>query len=144
MIVKFKKLTDKAKIPTKGTPDSGAYDLYATECVTINPGCRKAVATDLAVEIPVGYVALVCPRSGNALTHGITVLNSPGVVDADFRNGIKVIVINQDPCAGFLVNTGDRVAQLLFVKAESVVFEEVAELSDTVRGKGGFGSTGKN
>lgn len=95
------------------------------------------------MEIPDGFVALVCPRSGLAVKNGVTVLNAPGVVDPDYRGEVKAIVINHDLREPLQVSKGDKIAQLLFVQAEEVEFEAAEELSSTQRGTGGFGSTGK-
>lgn len=143
MNVKIKRLVPSAKLPTKATSGSGAYDIYSTDALSLAPGGRYAFGTGLALEIPLGFVALVCPRSGLAIKQGVTVLNGPGVIDADYRGELKAIVTNHDINNAFAVSNGDKIAQLLFVKAEDVTFDEVDELSSTDRGTGGFGSTGK-
>ena len=140
---KFNRLVPHAKMPTKATRGSGAYDVYSTDELLLAPEGRYAFGTGLAMEVPEGFVALVCPRSGLAIKNGVTVLNAPGVVDSDYRGEVKAIVINHDLTAPLHVNKGDKIAQLLFVKAEEVEFEEVEVLSSTQRGVGGFGSTGK-
>lgn len=132
-----------AKTPTKATNGSGAYDLYSTEATVLPAEERTAFGTGLAMEIPEGYVGLVCSRSGLALEQGIAVLNAPGIVDADYRGEVKAIVINHSTTQPLVVSKGDKIAQILFVKAEDVNFEDVEELSSTERGVGGFGSTGK-
>lgn len=143
MKVKFNRLVPHAKMPTKATRGSGAYDVYSTDELLLAPEGRYAFGTGLAMEVPEGFVALVCPRSGLAIKNGVTVLNAPGVVDSDYRGEVKAIVINHDLVAPLHVNKGDKIAQLLFVKAEEVEFEEVEVLTSTQRGVGGFGSTGK-
>lgn len=141
--VKFNRLVPHAKMPTKATRGSGAYDIYSTDELLLAPEGRYAFGTGLAMEIPEGFVALVCPRSGLAVKNGVTILNAPGVIDADYRGEVKAIVINHDLREPLFVSKGDKVGQLLFVKAEEVQFEEVEELTSTQRGTGGFGSTGK-
>lgn len=143
MKVKINRLVPHAKMPTKATRGSGAYDIYSTDELLLAPEGRYAFGTGLAMEIPDGFVALVCPRSGLAIKNGVTVLNAPGVVDSDYRGEVKAIVINHDLREPLQVSKGDKIAQLLFVKAEAVEFEEAEELSSTQRGAGGFGSTGK-
>lgn len=143
MKVKINRLVPHAKMPTRATSGSGAYDVYSTDELLLAPEGRYAFGTGLAMEIPHGFVALVCPRSGLAIKNGVTVLNAPGVVDSDYRGEVKAIVINHDLREPLFVNKGDKIAQLLFVKAEEVEFEEAEELSSTQRGVGGFGSTGK-
>ena len=141
--VKFNKLDDRAIIPEYKTPGSAGADLYAVldEPITIRPFERVLINTGFAVELPIGYQLQVCPRSGLALKNGLTVLNSPGVVDSDYRNSIGVILVNLslDP---YTVKPGERVAQMVITKYENANFVE-GELSETERGIGGFGSTGK-
>ena len=131
-------------LPQYETEASAGLDLRAslTESYTLQPMERSLVETGLFFEIPVGYEAQIRPRSGLALKHGISVLNSPGTIDADYRGEIKVILCNlsQDP---FVIQGGDRIAQLIFAKVEQAEWIETEELTETERGKGGFGSTGK-
>lgn len=143
MQLKFQRLTPSAKTPTKATSGSGAYDLYSVDELLLAQEGRYAFSTGLAMEIPRGYVGLVCPRSGLAIKQGASVLNAPGVIDADYRGEVKVIMVNHDIINPIRVNRGDKIAQLLIVKAEEVEFEEVEALTSTERGSGGFGSTGK-
>ena len=121
--------------------DAGA-DLVSAENLTLEPGMRAAVATGLCVEIPLGYVGLVHPRSGLALKHGISMVNTPGTIDAGYRGEIKVILINHDPKDSFEIKRGDRIAQLVIQKVEIAFFEQVESLEGSARGEGGFGSTG--
>jgi dUTP pyrophosphatase len=116
-------------------------DVVSAEDVTIDPGARHAVATGLAVAIPQGFEIQVRPRSGLALKHGITVPNTPGTIDSDYRGELKVILINHgaDP---FAVRRGDRVAQLVLAPVTQASWLSVDELDETARGDGGFGSTG--
>jgi dUTP pyrophosphatase len=117
-------------------------DVVAAEDVTLAPGARAAVATGFAIAIPEGYEMQVRPRSGLALKHGITCLNTPGTIDADYRGEVKVILANlgSEP---FEVKRGERIAQLVPAAVQRASFAEVNELDDTVRGEGGFGSTGR-
>ena len=144
MKVDIKKLSEAAVIPQYATEQSAGQDLHAVldEPVTLRSLERKLIKTDLAIALPIGYKADVRPRSGLALKHGITVLNTPGTIDADYRGNIGVILVNlsSEP---FTINNGERIAQLVISKYERVEWNEVEELSETQRGTGGFGSTGK-
>lgn len=121
--------------------DAGA-DLVSSENLVIQPGQRIAVGTGLSVAIPVGYVGLIHPRSGLALKHGISMVNTPGTIDAGYRGEIKVILINHDRETAFEINRGDRIAQLVIQKVEHAKFVSVSSLDETQRADGGFGSTG--
>ena len=129
--------------PTYSTEQSAGVDLRANlpESIVLNPGERKLVPTGLHFELPDGYEAQVRPRSGLAIKHGITVLNSPGTVDADYRGDVGVILINmgQEP---FTINHGERIAQMVIAQYTQVQFLETNELNDSKRGTGGFGSSG--
>ena len=140
--IKIKKLLDNAVIPAKQTPNSAGYDICSAVDMVIPSSCFCAVSTGIAIELPVGYEAQVRPRSGLAFKHGITVLNAPGTIDADYRGEIKVALINHGK-ADYEIKAGDRIAQLVFGKLCDVTLEESATLSDTERGEGGFGSTGR-
>ncbi len=128
-------------LPAYATSGAAGMDVVSAEDVVIAPGARHAVATGLAVAIPAGYEIQVRPRSGLALKHGITVPNTPGTIDSDYRGELKVILINlgDEP---FTVQRGDRVAQLVLAPVVQAAWDEVAELDATERGTGGFGSTG--
>lgn len=130
-------------LPNYETIASAGMDLRAnlTESITLNPLERAIVKTGLFIELPIGYEAQVRPRSGLAAKKGITVLNSPGTVDADYRGEIGVILVNlsNEP---FVVENGERIAQLIIAKHERAQWNEVESLSETSRGAGGFGSTG--
>lgn len=130
-----------AILPKYQTEASVGCDLHATEDVVVKVGERSLVGTGLKLEIPFGIGAYVCPRSGLAAKHGITVLNSPGVIDSDFRGEIKVILFNSGK-EDFYVSKGDRIAQLIFFPSIQAIFQSVEALSQTDRGEGGFGSTG--
>ena len=122
--------------------DAGA-DIYSRVDITIQPGERALVPTGISIALPDGYVALVHPRSGLAIKHGVTMVNAPGTVDAAFRGELQCIMINHDPREPFLISRGDRIAQLVFQKVERAEFIEVAALPGSGRGDGGFGSTGR-
>ena len=128
-------------LPAYATEGAAGMDVLPAETITIWPGKRHAVATGLAVAIPHGYEIQVRPRSGLALKHGITVPNTPGTIDSDYRGELNVILINpgEEP---FAIARGDRVAQLVLAPVIQGRWEEVDELDDTTRGAGGFGSTG--
>lgn len=134
----------KHALPKYQTALSAGMDLYANldEPVTLKPLERKLIATGLLIELPQGYEAQVRPRSGLAIKNGITVLNTPGTIDADYRGEIGVILVNLS-AESFTVNDGDRIAQMVIAKHETAMWDEVDELSETDRGAGGFGSTSK-
>ena len=129
--------------PAYATPQSAGMDLRANieEPITINPMERVLIGTGLYIALPIGYEAQVRPRSGLALKHGITVLNTPGTIDADYRGEIKVLLVNlsKDP---FTVNVGERIAQMVIARHEQGEFIVVNELDETERGEGGYGHTG--
>lgn len=128
-------------LPAYATAHAAGMDVVAAEDLTLAPGARHAVATGFAVAIPEGYEVQVRPRSGLALKHGVTCLNTPGTIDADYRGEVKVILANlgSDP---FAIARGDRIAQLVPAAVTLATFAEVDELDETARGAGGFGSTG--
>ena len=128
-------------LPAYATEGAAGMDVLSAEDVTIAPGGRHAVATGLAVAIPTGFEIQVRPRSGLALKHGITVPNTPGTIDSDYRGELKVILINHGADA-FDIRRGDRVAQLVLAPVTRAAWLETEELDDTARGAGGFGSTG--
>ena len=129
-------------LPEYATPASAGVDLRASEGCVIPPGGRALVPTGLRIALPEGYEAQVRPRSGLALRHGVTLPNSPGTIDADYRGEIGVILMNlgQEP---FVVEPGDRIAQMVVAPVTRVAWSEVEELDATERGEGGFGSTGR-
>ena len=137
--------TSNNALPMYATPHSAGLDLRAnlTETVVLEPNQRFLVPTGLFMAIPEGFEGQVRPRSGLALKHGITVLNSPGTIDADYRGEVKVLLINlgTEP---FSITNGERVAQLIISKYYPLAWQEVSELSSTERGTGGYGSTGKS
>lgn len=128
-------------LPAYATKGAAGMDVVSAEDVTLAPGARHAVATGLSMAIPDGYEIQVRPRSGLALKHGITVPNTPGTIDSDYRGELKVILINLG-AEPFAIARGDRVAQLVLAPVVQAAWAEVAELDATTRGEGGFGSTG--
>jgi dUTP pyrophosphatase len=129
-------------LPSYATEHAAGMDVVAAEDVTLRPGWRHAVATGFAIAIPEGYEVQVRPRSGLALKHGITCLNTPGTIDADYRGEVKVILANLGTAVVELAR-GERIAQLVPAPVQRAAFVEVAELDETARGDGGFGSTGR-
>jgi dUTP pyrophosphatase len=142
MILKIKKLNQNAVIPAYQTKEAAGFDLHSIDDVIIKPGERKLIGTGLAFEIEFGYEVQIRPRSGLAYKHGITVLNTPGTIDSDYRGEIKVLLINHSSEA-FEVKKGERIAQAVIAPVIQAEIVEVENLSDTERGSGGFGSTGK-
>ena len=128
--------------PSYATDGAAGMDVVAAEDLTLSPGQRHAVATGFAIAIPTGFEVQVRPRSGLALKHGITCLNTPGTIDEDYRGEVKIILANlgTEP---FEIRRGERIAQLVPARVQKAAFREVAELSETSRGAGGFGSTGR-
>ena len=129
-------------LPSYATAGAAGMDVVAAEALTLAPGTRAAVATGFALGIPDGYEVQVRPRSGLALKHGITCLNTPGTVDSDYRGEVKVILINLGE-APFVIARGDRIAQLVPAPVQRATLESLDALDDTARGDGGFGSTGR-
>lgn len=132
---------DDLPLPAYETAGAAGMDLRATEAVTLKPGARHLVPTGLSIALPEGFEAQVRPRSGLAVKHGVTVLNSPGTIDCDYRGEIKVPLINhgQDE---FVIARGDRIAQMVIAPVTRIVWTEVETLGETARGAGGFGSSG--
>ena len=133
---------DGLPLPIYASEAAAGLDITAAEELSLEPGQRHAVATGFAIEIPHGYEVQVRPRSGLAIKHGITCLNTPGTIDSDYRGEVKIILINlgQEP---FAIRRGERIAQLVPAPVLRAHFIEVRELADTARGSGGFGSTGR-
>jgi len=144
MSIKVAVINDgKHQLPQYSTPQSAGLDLRASldVPVVLQPGERSLIPTGIKLALPPGMEAQVRPRSGLAYKHGVTVLNAPGTIDADYRGDIGVILVNHGDVA-FTVEDGSRIAQIVLAKYEQVAWEEVRELTDTDRGDGGFGSTG--
>ncbi|RZL52608.1 MAG: dUTP diphosphatase [Pedobacter sp.] len=131
-------------LPAYETAHAAGMDLraFTPEQITIKPLQRLLVPTGLHIELPIGFEAQIRPRSGLAFKHGIGIVNSPGTIDADYRGEIKVLLVNLSD-TDFVINDGDRIAQMVIAKHETISWERVAELSDTARGAGGYGHTGK-
>lgn len=139
--IRFKRIHPAAVLPTYAHPDDAGMDVCACEAVTIVPGARTLVRTGLVMELPGGHEVQMRPRSGLALKHGITLLNTPGTIDAGYRGEIGVILINHGQ-ATFQVTPGMRMAQMVVAPVLRATVEEVDDVSLTARGGGGFGSTG--
>lgn len=142
MRVLIQRLDSGLPLPQYAKAGDAGADLYAREDFTLEPGMRKLIPTGISIALPPGYVALVHPRSGLALKHGISMVNTPGTIDAAYRGEIGVILINHDLNETFSAKRGDRIAQLVIQKVEAAEFVEVEQLPGTSRGSGGFGHTG--
>jgi len=136
------KLDNDAVIPTYAKPGDAGADLYAISELVLAPGERALVKTGIAIALPNGYVGLVHPRSGLGLKNGISVVNTPGTIDAGYRGEIGVVLINHDLHESFQVKKGDRIAQLVIQKVENAQFKMVDQLPESERSTGGYGSTG--
>ena len=136
------KLDNDAVIPTYAKPGDAGADLYSISDLVLSPGERALVKTGIAIALPNGYVGLVHPRSGLGLKNGISVVNTPGTIDAGYRGEIGVVLINHDLHESFQVKKGDRIAQLVIQKVENAQFKLVNQLPESERSTGGYGSTG--
>ena len=144
MRIPIRRLDPALPLPAAQHEGDAGYDLRAREAAVLPPGGgRAAVPTGVAVAIPPGWAGLVLPRSGLALRHGVSCLNAPGLIDAGYRDEIRVILVNHDPSEPFKVEVGDRIAQLVIQAVETVEWAEVDDLGESARGRGGFGSTGR-
>jgi len=143
MELRVAKLRDDATVPRRAHPDDAGLDLHACEPAHIGPGERWSVATGLGVEIPEGHAGLVLPRSGLAREHGIALVNAPGLIDSGYRGELRVLLLNTDPAETFRIEPGDRIAQLVVAPIALPEPVEVEALSESVRGRGGFGSSGR-
>ena len=143
MKLRFARLRETATLPTRAHEGDAGLDLYAAEPAHLGPGERWSVPTGVAVEIPAGHAGLVLPRSGLARKHGISLVNSPGLIDAGYRGEINVLLLNTDPAEVYRVEPGDRIAQLLVVEIAVAEPLEAEELAESARGEGGFGSSGR-
>jgi len=141
--LRIAKLRDEATVPTRAHAGDAGLDLYACEAAHLGPGERWSVGTGVAVEITDGYAGLVLPRSGLARDHGIALVNGPGLIDAGYRGEVRVLLLNTDPAEIFRVEPGERIAQLVVVPVGLPEPVEVESLSDSSRGGGGFGSSGR-
>lgn len=136
------RLDPELPLPRYAKPGDAGADILSRIDITLAPGERALVPTGIAIALPDGYVALVHPRSGLAIKHGVTMVNSPGTVDAAYRGELQIILINHDPKQAVTFKRGDRIAQLVIQKVEHAKFIEVSQLPGSDRGSGGFGSTG--
>jgi dUTP pyrophosphatase len=137
------RLDAELPLPSYAHPGDAGADLYTAVDAVLQPGERALLPTGVALALPEGYAAFVHPRSGLAVRYGVALVNSPGTVDAGYRGEVKVIVVNLDRNAPVEFHRGDRIAQLVVQRVERARFREVAELPETARGAGGFGSTGR-
>jgi len=140
--VSIVRLDPELPAPSYAHPGDAGADLRTTVDLTLEPGERALVPTGVALALPTGYVALVHPRSGLAARHGLSIVNTPGTIDSGYRGEVKVLLVNHDPREAIHLRRGDRVAQLVVQRYERVRFVEVDALPDSVRGAGGYGSTG--
>ncbi len=140
--VLLSRLDPSVPLPSYARPGDAGADLVTTADVVIEPGERAVVGTGVAIALPDGYAAFVHPRSGLAARVGLSLVNTPGTIDAGYRGEIKVCLVNHDPRAPIVLRRGDRIAQLVVQKVEHAVFREVDDLPDSDRGAGGYGSTG--
>jgi dUTP pyrophosphatase len=140
--LRFIKVREKATMPTRAHDNDAGLDLYAAEGARIAPGARVSVGTGLAIAVPEGLAGLVLPRSGLALKHGVTLVNSPGLIDPGYRGEVRVVLLNTDRTMDFHCKPGDRVAQLLLVPIATASPMQADALDDSLRGPAGFGSTG--
>jgi len=140
--IEVQRLDPGLPLPAYAREGDAGLDLYAAQTVTLPPGARVAVGTGIAVAIPPGCAGFVLPRSGLALRQGLSLVNTPGLIDAGYRGEIRVILINHDLDATATVARGDRIAQLVVQRVEAAELVEVEKLPPTTRGAGGFGSTG--
>lgn len=143
MQLSIAKLKPEAQLPTRAHEGDAGLDLYACEAAHIGPGERWSVGTGVAVEIPEGHAGLVLPRSGLARDHGIALVNAPGLIDSGYRGELRVLLLNTDPAETFRIEPGERIAQLLITPIVTPEPVETAALTDSVRGEGGFGSSGR-
>ncbi len=140
--VLIRRLDQDLPLPRRAHPGDAGLDLYAAGDVELGPGQRATVGTGIAIALPDGYAAFVHPRSGLAASHGVTIVNAPGTVDAGYRGEIRVTLLNTDSAGPVRLRRGDRIAQLVVQRVERVALHEVAMLPGSSRGDGGFGSTG--
>ncbi|QHN26251.1 dUTP diphosphatase [Gordonia pseudamarae] len=141
-VIAIRRLDPDLPLPTRAHPGDAGVDLCSVADLELPPGHRRLVGTGVAVAIPVGMVGLIHPRSGLAARTGLSIVNTPGTIDAGYRGEIKVCLINHDPDTPIAIARGDRIAQLVVQRVELPEFVEVDELDDTSRGSGGYGSSG--
>ncbi len=142
MDLRVKLLRPGARLPSRAHDGDAGLDLYAAEGAGLGPGQRASVATGIAIQIPPGHAGLVLPRSGLAARHGIALVNAPGLIDSGYRGEVRVLLLNTDREAEFSIETGDRIAQLVVTPLSQAEAVQVDDLDASVRGDGGFGSSG--
>ena len=143
MRLRVQRLDPAAQLPTHAHDGDAGFDLYSVEALELAPGERASVRTGIAIEVSKGHAALVLPRSGTAVKHGISIVNAPGLIDSGYRGEVRVLLINTDRTEPFSVAVGDRIAQLVLVRVETPPVEDVGSLTESERGEGGFGSSGR-
>lgn len=143
MDLRISKLKEGATLPSRAHEGDAGLDLYACEAAHLGPGERWSVGTGIAVEVPEEHAGLVLPRSGLAREHGISLVNSPGLIDSGYRGEVSVLLLNTDPAEVFRIEPGDRIAQLVIVPIAPVEPIEAEALAESARGEGGFGSSGR-
>ena len=143
MTLRVVRLDARATLPARAHPGDAGLDLHALEGATLAPGERASIPTGIAVEIEPGHAGLVLPRSGLAARHGISVVNSPGLIDSGYRGELRVLLLNTDRTEPFELHAGDRIAQLVLIAVAVGEPVEISQLSGSERGAGGFGSSGR-
>jgi dUTP pyrophosphatase len=143
MTLRVVRLDARATLPTRAHPGDAGLDLHALDGATLAPGERASIPTGIAVEIEPGHAGLVLPRSGLAARHGISVVNAPGLIDSGYRGELRVLLLNTDRSEPFELHAGDRIAQLVLIAVAVGEPVEISQLSDSERGAGGFGSSGR-
>jgi dUTP pyrophosphatase len=142
--ISIRRLDPELPLPARSHEHDAGYDLYARHAVRLAPaGGRAQVKTGIALAIPPGWAGFVQPRSGLANRHGVTCLNTPGLIDSGYRDEISVLLVNTDPRTAFDIHRGDRIAQLVIQRVHEIDWEVVEDLDETARGTGGWGSTGR-
>ena len=141
--LQLKKLDPRAIVPTRAHDGDAGLDLCSLEAVTLEPGQRARVATGLAIELPDGHAGLIIPRSGLAAKHGISIVNSPGLIDQGYRGELQVLLLNTDSSLAVTLDAGERIAQLVVVAVAALTPREVDTFSESSRGDQGFGSSGR-
>ena len=143
MEILVRRLDAGVPLPARAHPGDAGLDLYASEDVTLKPGARASVGTGIAIAIPFGYAGFVVPRSGLAAKHGVGIVNAPGLIDSGYRGEVRVLLVNLDQNDAVELHRGERIAQLVVQHVDEATVREVAELPQSARGEGGFGSTGR-
>ncbi|HLH64659.1 MAG TPA: dUTP diphosphatase [Solirubrobacteraceae bacterium] len=143
MRLRFARLDERARLPTRARPGDAGLDLYAIEPAVLAPGERASIPTGLAVEIPDGHAGLLLARSGLASRHGVAIVNAPGLIDSGYRGELRVLLLNTDREHSFQIAPGERIAQLVVISVAQPTPLEVSDLTLSERGVGGLGSTGR-